>query len=88
MDIGVKETVCTSCSHRKVCKLKHETLAAQEAVDKAVAHIGHTRDGEALKRVVDMDWLRPVMVDCIHFEPYDIRLKGENCDDLQRTIGY
>lgn len=37
-DYGVKETQCTRCSHREVCSLKEEFLAAQAAIDEAVLH--------------------------------------------------
>ena len=38
-EYGVKETQCTRCSHREVCSLKEEFLAAQAAIDEAVLFI-------------------------------------------------
>ena len=44
-DYGVKEALCARCSHREVCSLKAEFLAAQEAIDEAILHRERRDDG-------------------------------------------
>lgn len=60
---GVEETLCTHCSHRDVCSLKDQYLAAQSAVNEVMVHYGDN----AMKRLRDFDWIERVKLKCTHF---------------------
>lgn len=62
---GVEETQCTHCSHREVCSLKKQFLAAQSAVNEVMVHYGDN----AMKRLRDFDWIKRVKLECTHFMP-------------------
>ena len=57
---GVKETACTTCTHREVCKYKDEFLAAQKAVDDTFMNL---LNGER-KRLVNISYIKPVELKC------------------------
>lgn len=60
---GTKETLCTTCAHREVCKLTEEFLNAQKAVDDTLVGLG----GGRTKRLRDFDWIRTVDLRCKHY---------------------
>lgn len=60
---GVEEFLCTHCSHREVCSLKNQFLAAQSAVNEVMVHYGDN----AMKRLRDFDWIKRVKLECTHF---------------------
>ena len=63
MHSGCKETLCSHCGHLQVCSLKEQFIAAQEAVDNVQVSLGdHT-----MKDLRSFDWIKPVMLECIHF---------------------
>ncbi|BDE87891.1 hypothetical protein CE91St42_23490 [Oscillospiraceae bacterium] len=67
-DYGVKETQCTRCSHREVCSLKGEFLAAQEAINEAVLHRERKDDGAvSMIRIRDIKYIEPVELCCRHY---------------------
>lgn len=67
-DYGVKETQCTRCSHREVCSLKEEFLAAQKAIDEAVLHLERRDDGAvSMIRIRDIRYIEPVELRCMHY---------------------
>lgn len=47
MSDGVKETPCTRCTHRTVCKHKDDFLKAVQAVNEATVH--EHEDGNRVK---------------------------------------
>ena len=57
-----KETACTSCAHREVCKYKEEFLKAQSAVDEVTVHLSDKR----FIRLRDIQWISPVGLRCKH----------------------
>ena len=59
---GCKETACTSCSHREVCKLKEEFLKAQIAVDEVTV----TLDEGRFIKLRDINWISAVNLQCKH----------------------
>lgn len=61
--IGFKETACTSCSHREVCKNKEQFLKAQEAADDVTVHLGEGR----MIRLRDIPWISAVDLQCEHY---------------------
>lgn len=64
-DYGVKEALCARCSHREVCSLKAEFLAAQEAIDEAILHRERRDDGAvSMIRIRDIE---PVELCCRHY---------------------
>lgn len=65
MYTGAKEAKCNSCDHHKVCSLKKEFIAAQQAVDNV--HV--SLENCAMKNLRDFDWIKPVELNCIHFTP-------------------
>lgn len=67
-DYGVKETQCACCSHREVCSLKQEFLAAQEAIDEAVLHRERKDYGPvSMIRIRDIKYIEPVELRCKHY---------------------
>nr|DAP19057.1 MAG TPA: hypothetical protein [Caudoviricetes sp.] len=67
-DYGVKETLCARCSHREVCSLKAEFLAAQEAIDEAILHRERRDDGAvSMIRIRDIKYIEPVELCCRHY---------------------
>ena len=67
-EYGVKETQCTRCSHREVCSLKEEFLAAQAAIDEAVLHRERKNDGAlSMIRIRDIKYIEPVELRCKHY---------------------
>ena len=62
---GYKETACTTCAHREVCKLKDEFLNAQSAVDDVTVTLGENR----FKKLRDFDWITAVTLHCKHYLP-------------------
>ena len=67
-EYGVKETQCIRCSHREVCSLKGEFLAAQKAIDEAVLH-RKRKDDEAVSmiRIRDIKYVEQVELRCKHY---------------------
>ncbi len=67
---GVKETCCTSCSHKDVCQFKEEYLAAQAAVDNISVNL--PAKDERANRYINLrniPWVEPVELKCKHFIP-------------------
>jgi hypothetical protein len=58
-----KETACTTCAHREVCKLSEEFLKAQKAVDGVSVHLGEGR----MKELRFFDYIKPVELRCTHY---------------------
>lgn len=61
---GCKETACTSCDHREVCKLKAEFLKAQETVDGIMVHLA----SDCMKKLRDFDYIKRVELRCTHWK--------------------
>lgn len=67
-DYGIKETQCTRCSHREICSLKGEFLAAQEAINEAVLHHERKKDeAVSMIRIRDIKYIEPVELRCKHY---------------------
>ena len=62
--IGCTETLCASCDHRDVCKLRDEFLKAQQTVDDVTVSLGDHK----LKRLRDFDYINPVNLQCKHWK--------------------
>lgn len=60
-------TMCANCSHRDVCSLKDQFIAAQKAVDEVSVTLGRDGNKMSFKRLRDYDWIKKVKLDCIHF---------------------
>lgn len=60
--MGVKETMCTRCAHRTVCKNTETFLAAQKEVDKVTI----TRESTVWD-LSDIPWIRPVELVCKNY---------------------
>ena len=62
---GVKETQCTSCIHREVCKLKNAFL---EACD-GVANFKYThQEDDSIVRLADVHFIYPVELKCKYYQ--------------------
>lgn len=59
---GVKETMCTRCAHRTVCKNTETFLAAQKEVNKVTI----TRESTVLD-LSDIPWIQPVELVCKNY---------------------
>lgn len=53
---GVKETLCTRCYHRNVCKYTEQFLAVQKKLDEVEFAISGT-DEVRLAKLRDIPWL-------------------------------
>lgn len=68
MSDGVKNTLCTRCSHREVCTIKGDFLEAQKAVD--YTYISRPcADGKkvATINIRDIEYIEPIMLKCKHY---------------------
>ncbi len=73
-----EETQCTHCDHLKVCSLKEQFMAAQNAVDRVTVGLGD----RTIKNLKDFDWIKRVKLECKHFSakrptPRDISAKNQ-----------
>lgn len=69
MSNGVKETPCTRCAHRTVCKHKDDFLKAIQAVNEATVH--EHEDGSnrvRLTKVVNYDCVSDISVTCLYHQ--------------------
>lgn len=67
--IGVKETICTQCSHREVCSLKAEFLEAQKAVDDVyISRPCNDGNKVGMIHLRDIKFIKSVELACIHYE--------------------
>lgn len=67
-----RETLCTSCVHLEICKLKETYLKAQEAVDQVKIYEGFVDENgkSAIKetRISNLrDWLTISQLQCKHY---------------------
>lgn len=58
-----KGTVCTTCSHREVCKFQADLLRARMAVDDVMVHL----EGNKSIYLRDIKWIAPVDLRCEHY---------------------
>lgn len=65
---GCKETICTSCAHREVCKFCADFLKAQKAVDDVMVVLGK----EQAKMLRDFDYIKPVELQCKHWKLHSL----------------
>lgn len=68
MSDGVRETPCTHCVHRTVCKHKDDFLKAIQAVNEATVH---EREDNRMKmtKVVNIDCVSDISVTCRYYQP-------------------
>jgi hypothetical protein len=68
MSDGVRETPCTHCVHRTVCKHKDNFLKAIQAVNEATVH---EREDDRMKmtKVVNIDCVSDISVTCRYHQP-------------------
>lgn len=65
MSDGVRETPCTRCVHRTVCKHKDDFLKAIQAVNEATVH-EHEDSSNKVKmtKVINYDFVSDISVTC------------------------
>lgn len=65
---GVRETLCTQCSHREVCSNKEEFLSAMQAVNEVSVGLP-SKDPNigSYINLRDIKWIKPVELVCIHY---------------------
>lgn len=68
MSDGVRETPCTHCVHRTVCKHKDDFLKAIQAVNEATVH---EREDNRIKmtKVVNIDCVSDISITCRYHQP-------------------
>lgn len=68
MSDGVRETPCTHCVHRTVCKHKDDFLKAIQAVNEATVH---EREDNRMKmtKVVNIDCVSDISITCRYHQP-------------------
>ena len=59
---GCKETQCTSCAHRSVCKNTDLFLNVVTAADNMIV-----TDGNGSYKVSDIPWIKPIAVCCDNY---------------------
>lgn len=67
-----RETLCTSCVHLEICKLKETYIKAQEAVDQAIISDSCINDDGKLATKITYvanlrDWLTVPQLQCKHY---------------------
>ena len=68
MSEGVKETLCTHCTHREVCAYKRDYLDILKAVEDAEV-VRATPDGKtASKKVNCYDFINRISVSCKYYQ--------------------
>lgn len=63
-----KETPCTYCVHRPVCKHKDDFLKAIQAVNEATVH-EHEENRMKMTQVVNIDCVADISVTCRYHQP-------------------
>ena len=74
--VGVKETKCTSCLHRVVCKHKSDFLTICEAVNKVKIHT-ITDNGHGEWPISNFECFGGVDVKCKYYDAELVKRKGE-----------
>ena len=74
--VGVKETKCTSCLHRVVCKHKSDFLRICEAVDRTKIY-EKTENGHHEHPISSYDCFGGVDVKCKYYDAELVKRKGE-----------
>lgn len=69
MSDGVRETQCTSCIHRTMCKYRDIYLHALEQVLKM--EIGFDEDSKKLVPISELEFLNPIELDCKYQQTLD-----------------
>lgn len=64
MDDCVKETLCTNCLHRSVCKYKNDYLKILEAIKNATVYTEHSDGKQGMKKVTNYDFIGEIIVPC------------------------
>jgi hypothetical protein len=59
-----RETACTNCSHREVCKFKEEFLKAQTAVNDVTVYLGENR----MVKLRDIAYIPTVDLRCNYYD--------------------
>lgn len=69
MNSGVREALCTSCSHREVCSFKDEFLSAVKAINEVFVGLP-SKDPKVgcMIKLQDITWIRPVELMCVHYK--------------------
>lgn len=69
MSNGVRETPCTSCSHREVCSFKDEFLSAMKAVNEVLVGLPSKDPTVACTiKLREITWIKPVELTCNHYK--------------------
>ena len=71
----VKETKCTNCFHRAVCKHKLDFLRICEAVNKAKVHV-ITENGHGKWPISSYDCFGGIEVKCKYYDIDRVSVKG------------
>lgn len=63
-----KETQCTHCVHRNVCKHKADFLDIVSAVDEATVHKSEDDNRVLMKKITNYDCFGEVIVTCRYYQ--------------------
>ena len=61
---GVRETPCTRCAHRIVCKHKDDFLKAVQAINEATVYELEDDNGVKMIKVINYDCISDISVTC------------------------
>ena len=77
LDAGVKETLCTCCTHREVCAYKQDYLDILKAVENT-SITRDTPDGKITsKKVIHYDFIGGISVSCKYYQNWTGTYRSE-----------
>lgn len=63
----VKETLCTKCEHRNVCKYKEDYLKVVESVYNAIVCFEADNGKHGMKKVTNYDFIGEIKIPCKYY---------------------
>ena len=67
MEDCVKETLCTRCEHRNVCKYMQDYLKIIESVNNASVCLKDEDGKHCMKKVTDYDFIGEIKIPCKYY---------------------
>lgn len=68
IELGTKETVCTKCAHRNVCKYKDDYLDILKAISNVDVVKHHSNGTVSMKKVTSFDFVYEPSIICKYYK--------------------